>query len=348
MSQKQYDVAVFIGRMQPLHNAHVRLIDKALSLADKVVIVLGSGFRPRDSKNPFTQADRSGMIYNCYPSESLSKQLVVKATYDTIYDDEAWAVRVQKLVAEELCSKSPQKIALVGCRKAGDNSTFYLDMFPQWEFVDVPETVEQLNATQIREIYFNKTMGLSYLKSVVPEPVYDWLKAFKNTAEYQDILDDVEFIKAYKKQFAGLPYSPTFNTIDAVVVQSGHVLLVRRGARPGKGQWALVGGFLDAEKDSSLQSAMIRELREETKIKVPDKVLIGNIKEVKTFDAKGRSTRGRTITQAFYITLPAGTLPKVKGSDDADKARWVPLSEIKSEEMFEDHFEIIQYFTGGI
>ena len=33
---------VFLGRMQPVHNAHLFLVEKALEECDKVLIVLGS------------------------------------------------------------------------------------------------------------------------------------------------------------------------------------------------------------------------------------------------------------------------------------------------------------------
>jgi bifunctional NMN adenylyltransferase/nudix hydrolase len=131
-------------------------------------------------------------------------------------------------------------------------------------------------------------------------------------------------------------------TVDAVVVQSGHILLVKRGDMPGKGLWALPGGFLN--QDEKMLDGAIRELKEETKIKVPVPVLKGSIKESKTFDAPNRSSRGRTITQAFLIDLGVGELPKVKGSDDAEKAFWVPFNKVKQEKMFEDHFHIIDNF----
>jgi bifunctional NMN adenylyltransferase/nudix hydrolase len=82
-------------------------------------------------------------------------------------------------------------------------------------------------------------------------------------------------------------------------------------------------------------------------IKVPAPVLRGSIVRSKVFDAVDRSPRGRIITHAFYIQLPDGELPKVKGSDDAEKARWVPIAEVRSEECFEDHFEIISHFVGA-
>jgi bifunctional NMN adenylyltransferase/nudix hydrolase len=40
----------------------------------------------------------------------------------------------------------------------------------------------------------------------------------------------------------------------------------------------------------------------------------------------------------------------VKGSDDADKARWVPLNEFAQMRnvMFEDHFDIAYHFLGKL
>jgi bifunctional NMN adenylyltransferase/nudix hydrolase len=39
-------------------------------------------------------------------------------------------------------------------------------------------------------------------------------------------------------------------------------------------------------------------------------------------------------------------LPKIKGSDDAEKAMWLPMSKILSEEIYEDHFDIINDMLG--
>ena len=123
--------------------------------------------------------------------------------------------------------------------------------------------------------------------------------------------------------------------------------MIRRRAEPGKGLWALPGGYVNANTDKSVEDAAIRELREETGIKVPAPVLKGSIQDNRVFDAIGRSARGRTITHAFKIVLPDGELPKVKGMDDAEKARWVPIAEVRSEQCFEDHYEILQNFVGA-
>ena len=123
--------------------------------------------------------------------------------------------------------------------------------------------------------------------------------------------------------------------------------MVKRRAEPGKGLRALPGGYVNANTDKSVRDAAIRELREETGIKVPAPVLQGSIVRSQVFDAIDRSPRGRIITHAFLIMLGAQTeLPKVKGADDAEKAKWVPLNDVRSDQCFEDHFEIIQNMVG--
>ena len=78
----------------------------------------------------------------------------------------------------------------------------------------------------------------------------------------------------------------------------------------------------------------------------PGKVFIkSNIKADFVFEHPERSIRGRIITHAFICVLPSvGPLPKITGADDAEKAKWVPLSvfEKMEDQMFEDHYSIIK------
>jgi bifunctional NMN adenylyltransferase/nudix hydrolase len=339
MSRK-YDTLVLIGRFQPIHNAHLEIIKRATALCDKLVIVTGSAAQPRTYKNPFTSAERAKMIKQA--TGGLAMFINIEENLDTIYNDQAWAVRVQALVAKH--TKPGDRVGIIGHKK--DDSSFYLDMFPQWGFENV-ELIEFLSAVNIRDLFFKRDVNMSFIKGVVPASTFDFLMKFKETEEYEQIIREREFVINYKKQYASLPYPPIFSTADAVVIQSGHVLMIRRRAEPGRGLWALPGGYVNANTDKSVEAAMLRELREETQIKVPAPVLKGSIVRSKVFDAIDRSPRGRIITHAFFIQLPDGELPRVKGSDDADKARWVPIAEVRSEECFEDHYEIIQHFLGA-
>ena len=104
---------------------------------------------------------------------------------------------------------------------------------------------------------------------------------------------------------------------------------------------------------------MLRELREETKIAVPPGMLRGSIVASRVFDEPNRSSRGRTVTHGFLIhlknetVLPAlrtrrAKLPEVEAADDAEKAQWWPLADVRRDMMFEDHFDIILALTSLI
>ena len=334
----KYDTIVYMGRFQPIHNVHAEIIERACSLAKELIIIVGSADQPRTFKNPWTSAERVLMIQNVL-NEIDTKQcrVAIRTNIDTKYNDTAWVERTQKIVAEARVLNG--SIAVIGHKK-DDATTEYMDMFPQWQLEDVG-FLKEMHATDIREMYF--AGDCMPLRSLIPPSAFNFLNGWFGTAAYNQIVEEHKHILDYKKQFAVLPYPVIFVTVDAAVIQSGHILMIRRRAVPGKGLWALPGGFLNAYTDKSVEAAMIRELREETGLKIPAPVLRGSLQGSRVFDGVDRSERGRVITYAFAISLPDGPLPKVKGMDDADKARWVPLSEVKSSECFDDHYEIIQW-----
>jgi bifunctional NMN adenylyltransferase/nudix hydrolase len=236
------------------------------------------------------------------------------------------------------------RVLLVGHRK--DRSSYYLDLFPQWDFQDVP-LKNAVHSTAIRQAYFSGGDGQPWA-SHVPEAVCDFLTEYRETGRYRWLRQEADYIASYRQLWSVAPYPPTFVTTDAVVVQSGHVLVVRRRVRPGQGLIALPGGYLDQQE--RVVDGMLRELREETGLKVPRPVLEGSIADRHVFDAPGRSQRGRVITHAFLIQLKGGVLPSVRGGDDADKAFWMPLADIYAHEdtFFEDHVQIIQHFISRL
>lgn len=346
-----FDYLIFIGRFEPFHNGHAAVARLALARASKVIVLVGSADTPRTIKNPWTVAERAVMIQSVFAADA--RRLIIRGLRDHLYNESQWIANVQRLVNDAI-NEDPERpqnprIGLIG--KDKDASSYYLREFPQWPLVDVKHT-ETLSATELRQYLFeanqvNSHGGLMLIRANVPGPVYEMLDAFRRSSPaFLQLVAEHQFIQQYRAAWSNAPYPPTFVTTDAVVVHSGHVLLVRRRAEPGKGLWALPGGFVHAQE--TLLDSCLRELREETRLRLPLPVLKGSLKSEHVFDHPDRSLRGRTITHAYHFEFPAGELPAVRGSDDADKARWIAISEAldMGPQLFEDHLHILEFFLG--
>ena len=120
-------------------------------------------------------------------------------------------------------------------------------------------------------------------------------------------------------------------TTDAVIIDSGRILLVKRKNEPFKGMWALPGGFL--EFNERTEDCAIREAKEETGLDVEIEKLIG------VYSAPNRDPRGHTVTVAYLCRLKTED-PKPSAGDDAAKAWWFPLDDLP--EVGFDHAKIIE------
>ena len=121
-------------------------------------------------------------------------------------------------------------------------------------------------------------------------------------------------------------------TADCVVIAKENepqVLLIQRGNEPFKGCWAFPGGFMNM--DETTEQCAIRELEEETGLKVTE------IKQIGAYSKVDRDPRGRTITVAYLAIIDK--VANVKGLDDAAKAQWFPLSDLPK--LAFDHEEIM-------
>ena len=122
-------------------------------------------------------------------------------------------------------------------------------------------------------------------------------------------------------------------TADCVVIAKENepkVLLIQRGNEPFKGQWAFPGGFMNM--DETTDQCAVRELEEETGLKV------NKIKQIGAYSKVDRDPRGRTVTVAYLVVIDKAEA--VKGSDDAAKAQWFPISALPK--LAFDHEEILK------
>lgn len=341
-------IAYVIGRFQPFHIGHQALIDKALEIADRVVVVLGdTGCKP-DFRNPWTPLERVNMISAVYRAQIERMNFV--AVEDVPYDDHAWKTNVMKKLAAiaPVTWVGVTERFLVGHKK--DASSFYLDMFPEWQYVEAEQVKNihvfgetPIDGTELRWNYFGLTGGVWNWKYHVPAQVDEFMRAWarRNRKEYERIRKERAALVDHKVEWtceATRKYgAPTHATVDTLLESPESILLVRRKGDIGNGALAIPGGFV--EPHERLFEAALRELSEETGIRltVPRQHLV-------PFDHPKRSLNGRVITNVLHIKTSHEH--EVKAGDDAADALWVRKEDLPrlKREFFADHYHIVQHF----
>lgn len=348
---KTHTLAVFIGRFQPFHIGHMNVVDSALAQADSLLILVGSSYRPRSWKNPFTYNERVAFIRKS--TEGAAKPIATLPLVDTLYNDRAWTTNVRTAVTlhmrKEGLDPNYTEVLLVGLEK--DKSSQYLNWFPSWALKSVSPSMHDMgviSATDFRKGLFfadddtaiRLTDRFGHQQVIT---VQGWMAEMP--AAVETIRKEGAFVRSYQDRIGTAEkvygYPIPINTADAVVIQSGHILMVERKMEPGKGLWALPGGHIDP--DETAEEASLRELYEEAGLDMPKGAMQGRLRARRVFDHPERSERGWVRTEAFVYELQdRKTLEKLKAGDDAANARWVPITEITPDTIFEDHFDIIQ------
>lgn len=337
--QKPYDLVFYIGRFQPFHVAHEATVQNALVYSENVCVIVGSANSPRTPKDILLVDERIDLI----------KEVVKKGPYDASrvsveplndykYEDQEWLRQIGQVFKNKIKETGAKKIAVTGYNK--DESSFYLNYFPQFDFLEMqkyPSQGETIDATKIRELLFKE--DFHFIKGVVPSEIYTFLmEKFIPSEDFQNLKKEYEHNKNYDPK----QYDVHVLTTDAIVTQSGHILLIKRDGYPGNNLWALPGGHL--ETNEKVLEGVIRELIEETGLKVPEKVLKGSIVDQDYFDDPKRSPKARVLTFAFHFQLDDTLdLPRVKPQKgEALEARWIPLTDFEdmASVMFEDHWHL--------
>ena len=110
----------------------MQTIKFALEQTKQLILILGSDRIAPDIKNPWSSQERIKMIQSCLTADEL-KRIHFLPIRDWLYSDNLWLAAVQQKVFE--ITQSNPKIAVLGHRK--DTSSYYLDLFPQWEYSGV-------------------------------------------------------------------------------------------------------------------------------------------------------------------------------------------------------------------
>lgn len=360
-----------IGRFQLFHEGHREVVKQALDRAQKVNLMVGSSNVARDTRNPFTYVERARMIraalVETLGEDTVNERVIINALPDSPYDLEKWIETVQSIVAMNSAPFVRPKVGLTGHER--DHSSYYLDLFPQWPFQPAGIKVGDVSASQLRAAYFSLRDDLHdrswrdkgpVWPDVVPAATLAFMEEFRETEHFERLMKDYAAELRYHAEWG---HMEPHLTADAVVIQSGHVLIIERGGEYGYGMRAMPGGFLEKKRKETLLQASYRECFEETSLFIETDIdhfgsgydikvdgiskaryqrLLPHLRGRELFDDPNRSRRGAIVTQAHIYKLPDGPLPRVIAADDAKDAYWLPISEIKTDEFFEDHAAIIE------
>jgi len=338
---QHFDLAVLIGGFEPFDAGQRAAVQAALAAAPRAVVLVGSHGAARSLRHPWTGEERSAMLRAAF-NEAENARLEVLPVRDRLYNEHQWLRNVQAA----LDPLHPAGARVVQIALAGQRAPLQ----PDWSVLEA-QPQQGLDFWSVRRGVFGDAADFAALEARLPPSTVAFLHRFRASADFGALAEELRYIERFRDSWRQAPYPPVLVTTDAVVACAGHLLLVQRGHAPGKGLWALPGGFLD--QDETLLDGCLRELREETGLALARAALEAALRASHVFDAPYRSLRGRTVTHAYAFSLHDGTLrdgalPSVAGGDDAADARWVPLARFHAMEaqMFEDHYHIARFFLG--
>ena len=90
-----YKTALIIGRFQPFHPGHMYLIKKALSVADNVIIGIGST-NLKNADNPFSYEERLTMLQTWIDKERVGDRVKKIVGIEDTPDDSDWILLAMK------------------------------------------------------------------------------------------------------------------------------------------------------------------------------------------------------------------------------------------------------------
>jgi 8-oxo-dGTP diphosphatase len=110
--------------------------------------------------------------------------------------------------------------------------------------------------------------------------------------------------------------------VGAVIIKEGKIVLIKRGNEPSKGKWTIPGGLV--ELGENLETAVIRETKEETCLEVENPTLMGVVDNV-DLDEQGK-VKYHFVIIDYLVQVKNGT---IQAASDAAELRWVHFSEVE-------------------
>jgi ADP-ribose pyrophosphatase YjhB (NUDIX family) len=244
------------------------------------------------------------------------------------------------------------------------DSTLILDEEGNTTSQKYSDQIKQSHKTNILSVNVGTEEDPIWAYTIQPTILFD--TAFAGIDSTKKAKAATPKLKVTPAQKSSLNYKGVNPTVDLIVtkVVNGipQVLVIKRSAsaEAAPNKLAFPGGFHDtnAKKGNkwkagkeTAEEAALRELKEETGLDLTKSSMNIQLEKVGVFDAQDRDSRNSNTSwvssTVFRINLPENfdISTEVSGKDDAQEARWVPVSELSATDKSEfgfDHADILE------
>lgn len=144
-----------------------------------------------------------------------------------------------------------------------------------------------------------------------------------------------EFLASYNIHEFDVPLCTVDMCIFTVKDEQLQILLTKRGQFPKKNQWALPGGFIDQNKDKSLDETAFRKLQEKTGVASP------YLEQVATVGGSKRDPRGWSLTVLYFALIQHEDI-NLEVDASSIEVSWVPVDIAMSRKLAFDHNDLLK------
>ena len=146
-------------------------------------------------------------------------------------------------------------------------------------------------------------------------------------------MNEAEFLQQYNQKEFDTPNVCVDSVLFTYHEQQLKVLMVNRANYPDKGLWGLPGGFVNLQKDKTLEDTALRKLAKKTGVKPH------YLDQLQTVGNNHRDKRAWSIT-VCYTALIAHQY--CEGHiNSVNDAKWLSLAEVKKMTLAFDHQQLI-------
>ena len=160
--------ALFIGRFQPFHNAHLVDIKNVLKEVDEVIIAIGSSQEKNTLENPFSYNERKQMIINALKNNKIKNYKIYQVP--DLYNDKKWVSYIKKNLPSYEFVYSGNQWTLK-CFKRFDSKVKKIKL------------IKGINSTIIRNMMINNKNW----QKLVPKEIADYIRKIKGVDRIKKI-----------------------------------------------------------------------------------------------------------------------------------------------------------------